>query len=193
MSANAAVKSVNYGRKGPATVLLGGSPLQRKGKSGHRSRTARKRQPGCLGRGARSHQNSNDRRCRVGLRLVGIAGQSGGRSNRSFMRWHDGNCWWLWWSWCRWRCLVPERRGRSLRGSSPFLHRAEWSRKYDSGAVIGPQPLLASKCTLKKRCGTVKPLTGCCPPPRRSRNMGGRRPIVPHGDGLVIGAAKINC
>jgi hypothetical protein len=61
---------------------------------------------------------------------------------------------------------------RSLRDSSPFLHRAKWSRKYDSGAVIGPQPLLASKCTLKKRCGTVRPLTGCCPPPRRISQHG---------------------
>lgn len=89
--------------------------------------------------------------------------------------------------------LEPERRVVHSGGSSPFLHRAERSLKYDRGAVIGPTPLLASKCTLKKRCGTVRPLTGCCPPPRRSRIMGGRRPIVPHGDCLVIDAAKINC
>jgi hypothetical protein len=45
-------------------------------------------------------------------------------------------------------------------GLLTVLHRAEWSPEYDRGAVIGPQPLLASKCTLKKRCGTVRPLTG---------------------------------
>lgn len=35
-------------------------------------------------------------------------------------------------------------------GLLTVLHRAEWSPEYDRGAVIGPQPLLASKCTLEE-------------------------------------------
>jgi hypothetical protein len=92
MRANAAVKSVYHGRKGSATMLLGGSsPPCEKEKAG----TAHEQ----LGRGCLAAwdlelgglRTTTTAAGRVGLRLFGIPGQSGGRSNRSFMRWH-GNC-----------------------------------------------------------------------------------------------------
>jgi hypothetical protein len=76
--------------------------------------------------------------------------------------------WWLWW-WLWWTVEVETLERRVVHTVTPglltVLHHAEWSPEYDRAAVIGPQPLLASKCTLKKRCGTVRPLTGCCPLP----------------------------
>ena len=88
MRTNAAVKSVYHGREGSATMLLCGSSPPCEGKAG----TAHEQ----LGRGSLTAwdlelgviRTAMTAAGRVGLRLFGIPGQSGGRSNRSFMRWH---------------------------------------------------------------------------------------------------------
>ncbi len=110
--------------------------------------------------------------------------QVGVRSNRSFT---DGQLNWL-----------PGATGESVSlasctpGLLTVLNYPEGGPKYDSGVLIGCRTLFDAICTLKKRCGAVRPVTGSFAWSPAISQRARCWPNHPARGCLVIAAAKIN-